>query len=273
MAFEAFFLPAVHDGGRAGQRFCILNAARSAVPFRGGLVYIHPFAEEMNKARRMAAAQSRALAQAGHAVLRIDLFGCGDSSGDFGDASWEHWIDDALLACDWLRRETGTAPWLWGLRAGCLVAAGAARRTDAAGLLFWQPVVSGKQHLQQFLRLKNATRILSGERMGSEDRPKADPRRGDPVEVAGYTLSPGLARGLENAELVLPERPTRVEWLEITASEEKGLSPAAAARLEEWRARGHAVRGVAAPGPSFWQTVEIAECPALIAATLAAIVS
>ncbi len=70
---------------------------------RGAVVYVHPFAEEMNKSRRMAALQSRALAAAGFAVLQIDLLGCGDSSGDFGDASWDEWIDDVLLAVRWLR--------------------------------------------------------------------------------------------------------------------------------------------------------------------------
>ena len=125
--------------------------------------------------------------------------------------------------------------------------------------------------MQQFLRLKSAARILSGERAGIVDRLKADLRRGDPVEVAGYTLSPGLAHGLEGVELVPPEQPMRVEWLEVAVSEEGGLSPAAAGRLEKWQARGHAARGAAVPGPSFWQTVEISECPALIAATLAAI--
>ena len=56
----------------------------------------------MNKARRMAALQSRALAAAGFAVLQIDLFGCGDSSGDFADASWAAWQQDVALAVQWL---------------------------------------------------------------------------------------------------------------------------------------------------------------------------
>ena len=56
---QAFFLPC-----DLGQRFCIYHAARNGQA-RGAIVYLHPFAEEMNKARRMAALQSRALAKAG----------------------------------------------------------------------------------------------------------------------------------------------------------------------------------------------------------------
>ena len=72
------------------------------------MLYIHPFAEEMNKSRRMAALQSRALAQAGYAVLQIDLLGCGDSSGDFGDATWQSWVSDVVLGCQWLRSQNPT---------------------------------------------------------------------------------------------------------------------------------------------------------------------
>jgi exosortase A-associated hydrolase 2 len=268
MAFEVFFLPAA-----TGYRCCLLHAVEPGVPVRGAVVYVHPFAEEMNRARRMAALQARAMAAAGYTVLQIDLHGCGDSSGDFGDASWQDWIDDVLLACAWLRRRSAAALWLWGLRAGCLVAAGAARRDDAVGgLLFWQPVLSGKQHLRQFLRLKSAGAMLSGEGAGELGRLEADLARGHPVEIAGYTLAPGLANGLESAELALPERALRIEWLEVGGAEDSGL-PAAAGWLEKWRGQGAAARRAAVRGPSFWRTAEIAEAPELLAATLAALKS
>jgi exosortase A-associated hydrolase 2 len=270
MALEAFFLPV-----GTGRRFCLLHGVEPGVPVRGAIVYIHPFAEEMNKTRRMAALQARALALAGYSVLQIDLAGCGDSSGDFCDASWTDWIDDALAACAWLRQRSAAPLWLWGLRAGCLAAAEASWRCGAVrGLLFWQPVLSGRRHLRQFLRIKAAGEMLSGEEGGEGgivERLRADLARGEPVEVAGYALGGGLARGLESAELKLPDRALRIEWLEIAATRDGGLSPATAAQLEEWRARGHAVHGAAVRGPSFWRTAEIAECPELLAATLAAL--
>ncbi|MDR3298647.1 MAG: hydrolase 2, exosortase A system-associated [Candidatus Accumulibacter sp.] len=270
MTFEAFFLPT-----GTGQRFCLLHPVASGVRVRGAVVYVHPFAEEMNKTRRMAALQARALASAGYAALQIDLRGCGDSAGDFGEASWQDWIDDVLLACAWLRQwneaRNEAALWLWGLRAGCLVAAEAARRNAAVdGLLFWQPTLSGKQQLQQFLRLKSVGDGLADrEDEMSMKRLKAELARGNPVEIAGYTLSPELANGLENAELGLPERAVRVEWLEVSAT--AGLSPLAVNQLEKWRAQGHAARGAAVRGPAFWQTTEIAENPELLAATLTAL--
>ena len=118
--------------GPLGCRFALHH--RPAGPPRGLVVYVHPFAEEMNKSRRMAALQSRALAEAGFAVLQLDLMGCGDSDGELLDASWAQWVADVVFACGWLRQQylpsgPDTVPlWLWGLRAGALLAADAARQ-------------------------------------------------------------------------------------------------------------------------------------------------
>lgn len=267
MTVEAFFLPAA----AAGQRFCLFHQPAAQVPWRGAVVYVHPFAEEMNKSRRMAALQARALAFAGYAVLQIDLHGCGDSSGDFGDATWESWIEDVRLACDWLHQRSDAALWLWGLRTGCLLASAAASRVDRPNkLLLWQPVLSGKQFLQQFLRLKLAGEMLGGEGKGLMDRLRQQLAQGESVEVAGYLLSPGLANGLEQAELLPAAQSSRIEWIELSGKLDGRLSPLADARIEKWRSAGFAARGRLIHGPAFWQTAEIAECPALLDASILA---
>ncbi len=266
MAPEAFFLPAAN-----GQRLCLYYAPTDAAP-KGALLYLHPFAEEMNKSRRMVALQARMLAQHGYAVLQIDLHGCGDSSGDFGDATWQHWVQDVLDARAWLRKRCQAPLWLWGLRAGCLLATQAAAQLDEpVNLLFWQPVASGKQFLQQFLRLKVAGEMMSGDSKGVMEAMKQSLAGGNSVEVAGYTLSSELARGLEAAELLPPPQPAHLIWLELSTRPDASLSPASAKRLDQWRAAGHTVHDAVVPGPTFWQTAEIEEAPALLVATLAAL--
>lgn len=267
MALEAFFLPLP-----PGRRFALLHAPAGPTPARGAVVYVHPFAEELNKSRRMAALQARAMADAGYAVLQIDLLGCGDSSGDFADATWEAWLADIEFACAWLVERTAAPLWLWGQRTGCLLANEAANRmTRPVDLLFWQPVISGKQYLQQFLRLKIAAEMLGNDNKGGMERLRLQLKQGEPVEIAGYLLSPALAGGLEKAELLLPHRSGRIEWLEISSRTDGSLSPAAVARLTQWQATGQNVRGSSVNGPSFWQTVEISECPALLVASLLAL--
>ncbi len=266
MALEAFFLPA-----NPGQRFALLHWPDHAGELSGAIVYVPPFAEEMNKSRRMAALQARAFVSAGYAVLQIDLLGCGDSSGDLVDASWEVWLADVQLACAWLQQRTGAPLWLWGHRTGCLLANEAANRMSCAvDLLFWQPVLAGKQYLQQFLRLRLAAELSGGDSKGVMEALRQQLRLGQPVEVAGYMLPATLAAGLEKAELLLPHRSGRVEWIEISSRPDARLSPAAVVRLTQWRAAGQQVHGTVVSGPAFWQTSEISECQALLQASLAA---
>ena len=264
--FDAFFLPLGQ-----GSRFCVLHKPRNAAQTRGAILYVHPFAEELNKSRRMAALQARAFAAAGWTVLQIDLLGCGDSSGDFGDATWAHWIDDVQGAAEWLQTTTGYVPVLWGLRGGCLLICEVAHRADRSfPLVLWQPVVSGKQLLNQFLRLKVANLLAAQNRMerGSTQELRAELLEGKSIEIAGYTLSPDLALPMEAAEMDLPKQSVRVIWLEVGASVEEDVSPAARMRIEAWRQLGHSVESQVLSGSRFWQTLEISECAPLIEATL-----
>jgi len=263
---EAFFLPAT-----PGQRLCIHHAPRAGAVL-GMLLYVHPFAEEMNKSRRMAALQSRALAEAGYAVLLIDLLGCGDSSGDFGDASWSAWVADVVLAFEWLRARYQAPAWLWGLRAGCLLAAAAAPQlASKANLLFWQPATAGKSLLQQFLRLKLAGDLQSGQSTAVMASMREQLATGAAVEIAGYSLPPALAQGLEQARLQPVAQAGRVEWLEVSSRAGAGLLPASAPVVAAWQEAGAALRTQVVGGPAFWQTTEIEDAPALIAATLSAL--
>lgn len=267
VAPHAFFMPAA--AGR-GQRLCLYHAPHGP-ECRGALVYVHPFAEEMNKSRRMAALQSRAFARAGFAVLQIDLLGCGESSGDFEDATWKDWIDDVCTAANWIRGRHAAPLVLWGLRAGCLLAAAAAQRLAVpCDLLFWQPTPSGKAVLQQFLRLH-----VAGERLGGDGGATVQALReriaaGADVEIAGYRPSAALAAGLDDAILLPPAAGGRVVWLEVSARAQAELLPASAALLQRWQQDGCQVAAQVVPGPTFWQTVEIEEAPALLDATLAA---
>lgn len=275
--FEASY--ADLHGGELGSRLCIWHAPSHAAA-QSLLVYVHPFAEEMNKSRRMAALQARALTAAGHAVLQVDLLGCGDSAGDFSDATWAAWVDDVVAACRHAQARHArawphAAPpplWLWGLRAGCLVAAeAAARLDDGCHLLFWQPSLQGKAVLQQFLRLQTAGALLGKSAGAAAESPRQALAAGQTVDIAGYRLGPALAQGLDAAKLMPPPQAGRLEWIEVAASADSAPSPAAAAALPAWAQAGWVARQRSATGPQFWQTTEIEIAPALIAATVQAL--
>ena len=266
--FEALFLPA--GSGRSGQRFCLFHAPHGAV--RGAVVHVHAFAEEMNKSRRMAALQARALARSGYAVLQIDLLGCGDSSGDLNDATWSDWLDDVRDAARWLQARCPAPLWLWGHRAGALIAAEAAARIDApCHFLFWQPATAGKLLLQQFLRLKVAGDMHDGRAKGVMASLREHLAAGRSVEVAGYTLPAALAAGLDRSALDPPARGGMVRWFELSQQPDAELSPSSQTAIGRWREAGFDVRPQLVVGPSFWQSAEIEDAPALIDATVAAL--
>lgn len=275
---EAFFQPAA--GSEGGCRLYLHHPPHGVA--RGALLYVHPFAEEMNKSRRMAAMAARALAAQGFGVLQVDLLGCGDSSGDFSDATWDAWIEDVVSAFRWLAdRYPKTPVWLWGLRVGALLCRDAANRLPqgAPSFLFWQPSLNGRLVLSQFLRLRAAAAINDGGSKAILEDVRADLASGKHVHIAGYSLGAELASGLESAALEPPLRghcdtpagKAQLLWLEMADSGDGALPPAAAACVDKWTRAGYEVSTFTATGPRFWQTLEIEDAPALIDITLEAL--
>ncbi|MBJ7312461.1 hydrolase 2, exosortase A system-associated [Rugamonas sp. CCM 8940] len=257
-----FFLPA-----EAGERFCLYHAPAGRC--RGAVLYLHPWGEEMNKARRMAALQSRALAQLGYGVLQLDLYGCGDSAGDAADARWEIWLADVANGATWLRQRLDQPLTLWGLRLGALLALDYARAAPgvAQRLLLWQTPANGATLLTQFLRLRMAGQLLA--EGAAEDNSTAALRRqladGATLEIAGYALAPALAASidaLDAAALTVTGCP--VHWLEVAPRGDGQLTPASARITQAWRDKGVDLHCHPLVGAQFWATQEISENPALL---------
>ena len=262
---EAFFLP---GGVTAGGRFCLLTRADAP---RGTLVFAHAFAEEMNKSRRMVALAVAAFAAHGWNTLQVDLTGCGDSDGDFGDASWAAWNGDLQDAWTWAEAHLAGPLALWSLRSGALVLADWLRSSGVvAPLLLWQPVANGRQHLTQFLRLKAAGEMLAdADAKASMEAIRGSLQAGEAVDIAGYRLSAALASGMEAATLVLPAAyGAPVVAFEVGPPDRSEVSPALRVLVERWSKAGVPVRAEAVAGPAFWQTQEIELCPGLIEASV-----
>ena len=256
----------------AGQCFCLYHPPHPGTQPSGSVIYVHPFAEEMNKSRRMAALQARALAAAGVAVLQIDLSGCGDSSGDFRDATWANWKSDLTLAREWLAHRTPGPISLWGLRLGALLALEFAREATHAidQLVLWQPVLSGDMFLTQFLRMRMASEMLRG----SNEPPMGTGKMrdalstGQTLEVAGYELSPTLASSIDTLKLVeLDVKNMPVHWFEIVTEPGLQFPPAAACIADAWKRQGVELHTHLVAGDKFWMSQEITACPALLGAT------
>ena len=260
---EPFFLD-----GEQNSLFCIHLYPADAT-CKGSILYLHPFAEEMHKSRRMAALQARHFAASGYAVLQVDLTGCGDSAGDFADANWDAWLNDARRAHDWLSTRHAAPVSLWGLRTGAMLAVALANTLpDIRQLFLWQPVVNGEQYLNQFLRIKLASEMLShGQAQNGTKQLRVLLKKGNNIEVGGYSLSSAMADDLERLKLVEMPPPCPVMWLELGLEASDLPSPASQRIVEGWRTTGVTVQTHTLAGEPFWVTQEITECLKLIEAT------
>jgi exosortase A-associated hydrolase 2 len=256
-----------HPGGR---RFVLLLEPEHGAA-RGSVLFVPPFAEEMHKSRRTVAQQSRRLAAAGFRVASLDLAGCGDSEGALGEVSWEDWCQDVSAAMDWLADLQGSQPLLWGLRLGGLLACDVAvRRQHDAGLLLWQPVLNGEQHIDQFLRIELAGQALRGEKGFDRAALWSELRAGRPLHVAGYELSATLSQQIARVRLGDMRPAGNVLWMEISNQPGEPTRPVAML-LEQWRGAGVEVNYRGCRGELFWRTVDSPDSPGLIDATAEAL--
>lgn len=261
--FEPLFID-----GPAGRLFGIHHPP--AGEKRSAALYVPPFAEEMNRSRRMAALQARALAEAGIGAFILDLFGTGDSAGEFSEARWETWLGDIAAAADWLTTQGYRTLSLWGLQLGALLAVVAVSRDTKkySRLVLWHPAPDGRAMLTQFLRIRVATAMAEG-RQETTDALRAELEVGKPIEVAGYEIAPELARALSTARIGDPPLPPglRIDWLELVGEAGDALSPAATRICDAWQKAELTVVTTAVPGPQFWTLQEITLAPALLAET------
>ncbi len=266
---KPFFLKA-----DVGERFCLYHSPDPGGECHGAFIYIHPFGDEMNKSRRMAAMQARAFAAMGFGVLQMDLFGCGDSSGEFRDARWDIWKGDLAAARNWIGNHVAASVSLWGLRLGGLLALDFAMdpANEIDKIILWQPVLSGKSFMNQFLRLRIANEILA-DSAGAASTTGTDAmrrclKRGETLEVAGYELAPDLAAAIDSlkaTELVVAR--STIHWFEIVAESSRSMTQAGAKVVNEWKTNGVDLRVHLVRCAPFWATQEIAECTELVSAT------
>lgn len=255
--------------GVSGSRLRFVSEPSDKRPI-GTVVCVPAFAEEMNKTRHMCARMARLLAEDGWRVSQRDLLGCGDSSGDFADASWAAWIQD--LEDEFSLADPNLPVWLWGVRAGALLAAALLLDRPQVNMLLWQPVASGAQHLQQFLRLHAGARIVGSAKAGNAVSPMQLLRDGSSVEVGGYELSPALTSGLERASFdVPPDFAGRIVWCEVSSDPDGQCSPTTARLAGRLREQGVSVEVQVLAGLPFWQTQEIEVNESLLRVSRAAL--
>lgn len=271
MAGRVRVCPQFIEGGR-GRLFAMDYVPDPVRNRREYVIFVPPFAEEMNRSRRMAVLQARRLADLGYGAVVFDLYGTGDSAADFKDARWGIWVDDIGAVVRWLRHKGVEAINLLALRLGALLAMEYARRREAHlnRVVLWQPLISGSAALTQFLRLRLAADMKGRTQDKESTRSlRALLTSGSALEVAGYDLAAELASAVDAAllEELAPDDLPATYWLELSAQEGSQLSPGSVRAVEKLQQRGLDIRTAVVVGEPFWSLQEVTVAPELLDAT------
>jgi exosortase A-associated hydrolase 2 len=232
-----------------GRILCVgrFPAEQGGSPVPAVLV-VPPFAEEMNKCRRMITVFCEALAERGIASVVPDLFGTGDSEGRFSDASWEAWLDDLDAASAWAAEQQGTMQGVLGVRSGCVLAADWLRRSGhhPACMVLWQPVNNLTAAVKPLLRVRALQSQMNGGRETS-DGLLGELLGGTGIDAAGYSLPPDLLRASQDLELTsLLSQLSDIHPHRLLVSRLVGAVKHGGDSLEETY-----------PGDPYWSSVEI----------------
>ncbi len=232
------------------------------------VIHFPAFAEEMNKSRHLVHLQAEALAHQGYRVLVLDPFGTGDSEGDFSEATPHRWVADYNFLIS-LLVEQGVQHFVaWGLRAGCLLAGAVAQQSPVFDrFLFWAPVLDGKLMFTQFLRLRIAASMMSGQRETANELKSLISDGESLVEIAGYGIHPDMPEQLEGLSLRVNDfaKAEQVFWVDINSREVELNLPAR--RLVEQLSDVLLVDVKNVLGDAFWGTQELVSNPELITQT------
>jgi pimeloyl-ACP methyl ester carboxylesterase len=159
------------------------------------------------------------LSNAGFPTLRFDLYGCGDSGGEFEQAGIRQWLTDVSTAIDEVKaRCSFPGICLVGFRLGASLSMMAgAERDDIESIVLWDPIVSGRAYIEELKALHKTMLSHSYERrrrwiIGSKR-----------TEILGFPFSDAMLAELRAVDLLeIGEKPAK-RLLVVESREERAL--------------------------------------------------
>jgi alpha/beta superfamily hydrolase len=211
---------AFYFGGAARSLFGVLHEPAGGTD-AGVVVVCAPLWREAIRAHRVLRQLGVRLAKLGHAALRFDYSGAGDSAGESEHGDVDVWLADVAAALDEARRRRPVARvTLLGLRFGATLAAlAAARRDDVARLVLWEPVVDGARYLHAGAAEHRAWR----ERYAAWRRLRRGELTDPGDEILGFRVTEAMRRSIDRVDLSeLPRTSPSVLIVERSAPDATG---------------------------------------------------
>ena len=239
---------------------------------KGAYAFCYPFGEERKSAHRAFVLAARAFAAAGFGVLRFDYRGCGDSGGEFHEATVNGWLEDVQAAAAALRsRLGGGETGLLGLRFGATLAACAAETLPGVSrLILWEPVLDGRPYFAADLRKKLIKEMMTrGKSAGRRNQilDELEHGQGD-IDLDGYKVTGALYAGVAGLNLAHRVGGFRGRCLLCQVSHTDKIGAHVATLMECYTKCGAKPAMASVVEEPFWTKVDFAGCPKLIEATM-----
>ncbi len=242
-----------------------LETARENSWNKNLVILIPPFAEEMNKSRKIFSSFQHQLSSNKYRTVLFDLFGTGDSQGEFSDATWLLWQQNLIDIIKYVFEKYPEVKINFvALRTGALLLNNSLHQlpnhysSAIHQIHYWNPVFNASQFINQFLRLKLTGDIIraDGEKLTTKTLKQQLLKQGT-MEVAGYQLSADLVEEFEQADASLPKLDNlhNIHFYEISSSAK--ITSALSNYISKLQEHHYQIETHSLTGPKFWVSQEI----------------
>jgi uncharacterized protein len=219
--------------GEANRRlFGVLHASAQPVT-KGGVLLCNPFGQEAIRAHRALRSLADRLARQGHAVLRFDYAGSGDSMGSDEEVDLNAWAADVVMAHGELQARAQVPVHAWiGMRLGAAVALRAAGQlAELPRMVLWEPVLDGAAYLHNLRQSHVANlSVALGVHAAGHPRQRARDSANYRDEACGFAMPEAFRQSIETLQLDQLRVPASVGQVLVVADKTR---PDAAV-LEKW---------------------------------------
>jgi len=187
--------------------YCAYHPAAEGVTPKGRgfpVVIAPPLFEERKSAYSALRRMALRLAAAGHAVMRFDYRGSGESGGKPEARRWEHLAQDVATVRKVLARLSGKRDSaLLGLRAGATVALLESIRVGGEAVIALAPIVSGATQVRLWRMRSKIRSELTSEAGGEKsETPSSKSKDGEVLDFDGFPVNPAFFDDVARIDLV-----------------------------------------------------------------------
>ncbi len=167
------------------------------------VIFVPPFAEEMNRSKRMYVLCARLLADAGIHSICFDFAGTGDSSGEWGEYDYAAWKSN-LVDVYRLAQKVSSNISLVCLRDSALISLDLIKQSDIQinKCILWDPVDNGEALARQLIRMKIAASMAGDLKKITTKDVLEEIEQSGFLEVGGYHVTSQLLDVIKSKKII-----------------------------------------------------------------------